>query len=122
VRKLGLSIVLALTLAASCFGFAVGNGFGSEAATPSLRLVDRHPLTVKGLGFKSGERVKVVLNAGGAMSRRATANAAGSFVVSFGAVSIGRCDGFSVQAFGSRGSRTALKLPQPACLTLVSTD
>jgi hypothetical protein len=117
---LGLSLLVALTLAAS--GSAVGTGFGSEAARPSLRLVDRDPFTVKGLNFKPRERVKVVLHADEVMSRRATANELGAFLVRFGEVSIGRCDAFSVRAFGSRGSRAALKLPQPACLPMVLPD
>ena len=71
---------------------------------------------MRGLNFQAGERVRVILSAQDVLVRRAKASAAGSFVVSFGQVSIGRCEAFGVRAVGDRDSRAVLKLPQPACL------
>jgi hypothetical protein len=69
------------------------------------------------LHFKAEERVRVRVAAQGrAFSRTATATPAGSFTLRF-RLSLGRCERFSVQAFGSEGSRARLQptLPSPDC-------
>jgi hypothetical protein len=80
---------------------------GSFSARPVLRLVDRTPVVVRGSGFEAGEQVSVALSAGTRSVRRAQATEAGTFVVRYG-VSLGRCARYSVQAFGSAGSRARL--------------
>jgi hypothetical protein len=80
---------------------------GSFSGRPALRLVDRAPVVVRGSGFDAGEQVSVALLAGTRSVRRAPASQAGAFVVRFG-VSLGRCARYSVQAFGSAGSRARL--------------
>jgi hypothetical protein len=72
---------------------------------PSLDIVDSRPLVVRGNGFKANERVVVVLFAVGRRWIRATETTdAGSFTARF-PVAMPRCRGFTLQAFGSRGSR-----------------
>lgn len=97
------------------FGAALVAGGASPAtATPSLRLVDSSPLTVKGVAFKARERVRVTATLeSGTLRAVARATRRGTFVVTFEEISV-RC-GFTVRAVGAAGSRATLKLPQPAC-------
>jgi hypothetical protein len=80
----------------------------------SLRVVDERPLTVAGSGFAPRERVAVRLDAHGRWSRSVSALRSGAFRVRF-PVSIG-CDGYSLHAFGSRGSRARLVSGIRACV------
>lgn len=83
----------------------------------TLRIVDRAPLVVRGQSFRDGERVRVVLFAGGKASQVVRASLSGGFVVRFDRTVSG-CVPFSLQAFGSQGSRARL-MPTgkaPACL------
>lgn len=91
-------------------------GAGSAAARPdsvagrnaSLSAVDLQPLVVRGAGFEPGEQVRLVLSTGeGQQWRTKVAGAGGNLTARFG-VSIGGCGRFSVQAFGSRGSRARI--------------
>lgn len=85
-----------------------------EAAAPTLGLVARQPLTIRGLHFQAAERVRVRVALGGrAFARTATANAAGTVTVRF-RLSAGRCVRLSAQAFGSAGSRARLLPTRPA--------
>jgi hypothetical protein len=107
------AIVLACLVVLGCStGSAVGRS--TPSSKPSLQLVRTAPMTVRGRGFRAGERVSLTLGAG----RRATARAdrRGSFVASFEAGS-SRCERVRVVAVGSHGSRAVLKmLPAPACM------
>lgn len=88
-----------------------------DAARPSLGLLTKQPLTIRGSHFQGEERVRVRVAARGhAFSRTATATLAGSFTVRF-RLSLRRCDRYSVQAFGSEGSRARLlpTMPSPDC-------
>ena len=84
---------------------------------PSLRLVDRAPVVVRGEGFAANERVTLVLVADRKVSKKLQAGSAGQFVARFGR-SLGFCTRFSLQAYGSNGSRARI-LPariSTACL------
>jgi hypothetical protein len=83
---------------------------------PALQLVDRSPFVVRGMHFKTGERVTVILFAKREHTLRLGANGAGSFTANFGEVEIERCEGFRLRAVGSLGSRVVLKPFAPACL------
>ena len=74
---------------------------------PTLRLIDRAPVVVRGVGFEASERVTVVLVADRRVSERLRAGAGGNFVARFNR-SLGRCSRFSLQAYGSSGSRARL--------------
>jgi hypothetical protein len=111
MRKLALFL-----LVASIASVASGQAAQRQAAT--IRLVDRTPLIVRGLEFRTGERVRVVVLAGSKSSQVVRASARGTFVVRFNR-SVGRCTRLSVQAFGSMGSRARL-LPSRIAIDCVS--
>jgi hypothetical protein len=87
----------------------------SPTARPKLQALDLQPLVVRGTAFRPYERVKLILSADVAAGRILKASANGRFVTRFRAVSVGRCEGFVLQAFGSRGSRAKLERLTPDC-------
>jgi hypothetical protein len=102
MRQVG--VILALVIGV---GFASAAASEAAATRPTLRLVDRAPVVIRGAAFAPRERVTVVLAAGSRSSSRVLANANGAFVARF-RLALGRCTRYSVQAFGSRGSRARL--------------
>ena len=81
-------------------------------------LTDPSPLTLRGVGFKTLERVQLSVSSGerSAFSKRLRAGERGRFLVVFREFGLGRCGGeLSVKAIGNRGSRVAWVLQQPAC-------
>lgn len=90
---------------------------GATSTRPALRLLDRTPVVVTGRGFESHETVRVRLTvAGQTAMRRIVTSPTGTFRVRF-MLSAGRCESFSLQAFGSAGSRARLFVtaPLPDC-------
>lgn len=88
-----------------------------EADSPiraRLALADLQPLVVTGAGFRSRERVRLLVSAGRVAERIVRAGADGRFRTVFG-FSIGRCDAVVVQAIGDRGSRAHVDVTQAAC-------
>jgi hypothetical protein len=82
----------------------------------ALQLVSKKPLVLRGTHFVDDERVRVtVLSEGTRSVKRVQAVNAGRFVVRFADVVVDRCSGFRALAVGNQGSRTWLKLPDPAC-------
>jgi hypothetical protein len=111
--EMSRAAILVLVLGAAFAPAAVAR----DAAKPSLGLLTKQPLTIRGLHFKTEERVRVRVAAhGSAFSRTTIATVTGSFTVRF-RLSLRRCDRFSVQAFGSEGSRARLlpTMPSPDC-------
>jgi hypothetical protein len=102
MRQVGVTLVLFAGLA-----LASASVSGAAATRPTLRVVDRTPVVIRGAGFEPGERVTVVLAAQSRWSKRVTATSSGTFVVRFKVV-LGRCSRYSIQAFGSTGSRARL--------------
>jgi hypothetical protein len=94
-----------------------GSAPAAQKRDATLRVVDRAPLVVRGQSFRDGERVRVVLYAGGKASQVVRASQSGGFVVRFDR-SMSRCGSFSLQAFGSKGSRARFMSTRkaPACL------
>jgi hypothetical protein len=88
----------------------------AEAASkrPTLQFTDFDPVTVRGLNFKSGERVKVLVSAGSAKRFATKANARGTFSLVLG-IKVDRCTAVVVQAFGNRGSRAMVDVTAPDC-------
>jgi hypothetical protein len=85
------------------------------AAAPSLRAVDLQPLTVRGVGFKQQERVKLLVSLPThAATRLVRADARGRFRITF-STRLDRCDSAVVQARGARGSRATLQLDALDC-------
>lgn len=90
---------------------------------PALRIVDTMPLTLRGLGFRSLEKVKVVASTRAATTTLVVrADRHGRFVARFPRVVVTRClDELVVKAVGSRGSRAGFTLTQPQCEPVRST-
>jgi hypothetical protein len=88
----------------------------SPTARPKLQALDLQPLVVRGTAFRPYERVKLILSADVALVRSVKASDNGRFTTRFRAVGVGRCEGFVLQAFGSRGSRAKLERLTPNCI------
>jgi hypothetical protein len=100
-----------------CTALALGSTTAaSPTARPKLQAIDLQPLVIRGTAFRPYERVKLILSADVAAGRILKASANGRFVTRFRAVSVGRCEGFVLQAFGSRGSRAKLERLTPDCI------
>jgi hypothetical protein len=100
-------------LAAFAAALAATPALGATSAQPVLRLLDRTPVTVTGRGFQPGETVRLRLTLQGETWTRRATSATGSFRATF-TISLGRCRSFSLQAFGSKGSRARLFATAPA--------
>jgi hypothetical protein len=85
----------------------------SVNARPALAVTRISPLTVTGRGFKSGERIALTLN--GAHRKRVVATRAGRFNVRMGGA--GRCNGGTIVAVGSKGSRAVANFSQLLCVS-----
>jgi hypothetical protein len=113
MRRLVLVAFLAL-------GAALPVAHAAQPAPSAARLVvvKLRPLVVTGSRFKSFERVKMtlVMHATEVSTRVVRANPEGTFTAQF-AVLLNPCSYFTVQAFGSKGSR-AKTLPRfrAACI------
>lgn len=77
----GVATALVAVLALGLAGIA-GAGVPKH---PTLRIVSMAPLTVRGLSFKPGERVKLLVVAGKPLSRAVRAGPRGGFVARLGA-------------------------------------
>ena len=86
-----------------------------SAAKPSIAVVDRAPVVVRGTAFGPRERVRVTVSSGLLrVMQRTTATYRGSFVVRFDGVRFG-CTGGTVVATGGRGNVAQLKLSLREC-------
>jgi len=114
MRRVTLAFIAIVVLAAIASTAFAGAGANARS---KLKLVQLHPLVVRGANFQSGERVRMTVYAKITRVEKATASPSGAFRASFGTIAIGRCSGFRVTAVGNLGSRASLKLPPlPACL------
>lgn len=125
MRRSGLRILVALAgaaVAASLVGLGAAAGAPrGSSERPALRLLGMSPLTVRGVHFKPGEKVRLVaVVAGSKLGRSARAGVAGSFTVTFGEVpAVDPCSSsLVVVARGSLGSAALLKLPPRMCVPL----
>jgi hypothetical protein len=104
--------------AVACSALALAVPAAGSGPAPALRLVTTQPLTVRGVHFKSHERVRVTRHFDTSkLSKLVRATATGAFKVRFAApMAIDPClESVSFTAVGARGSEAALKLPQRAC-------
>jgi len=107
---------LGVLTAVACVALCTGSTTAAAPSTrPLLRALDLQPLVVRGTAFRPYERVRLILSAEVMESRTLKANRTGTFVTRFPAVRVGRCEGFVLQAFGSRGSRARLERLTPDC-------
>lgn len=87
----------------------------SAAAKPSLRLVDKSPARVAGIGFHGRERVKLIFTSDGVWQKTMRATRAGTFTAVFPDATIDRCVGAAVIARGQRGSVATLRVMPRGC-------
>lgn len=112
-------LLTAAVLALAAVTIAVAPAATAETSkrTAKLQLAGGNPLTLRGVGFFAGERVRVRVVAGSAKkSKIVYAGRAGRFQVGFPTmIPFDRCNGLFAEAVGARGSLARLKLPQPLC-------
>jgi hypothetical protein len=95
--------LLALLLAGS------GETAVAAATKATLKVVKLKPFTIRGTGFKAGERVTITLSAGATGTVRGTATATGSVTVSFPKAKVTACTGYTLRAVGAAGTRVTFK-------------
>jgi hypothetical protein len=111
-----MSRSIAVVVLVACVALATGATTAASPATrPKLQALDLQPLVVRGTAFRPYERVKLILSADVAAGKTLKASRTGRFTTRFRAVGIGRCEGFVLQALGSRGSRATLERLTPGC-------
>ncbi len=82
---------------------------------PSLALLDRAPIVLRGRSFVAGERVRVTVSTTVRRTRVVYAGSRGGFIVRFTGLIVPRCGGFIARARGSSGDLATMKIPLPAC-------
>lgn len=90
----------------------------AAAPRPSLRIVDRDPLTLTGRTFRAHELVRVSVQSGKSktLTRKVRADAAGRFRIAVAGVKLDRCSGdLEVTAAGGRGSSVSFSLRRLDC-------
>jgi hypothetical protein len=109
--------VLALGIVA--FGIACGPAGAETTSTEQSRraqlaIVSTDPLVVRGLGFRPGERVKLLVTVGGRSvpAGGVRTSRAGRFSVRLSAAAAAS-DAVVVQAIGARGSRASADVSTP---------
>jgi|SRR6266516_3004652 len=106
--------LLSLAAAALSVFFAPEN---RAATRPSLTLLDRAPIVLRGRSFMPGERVRVTVSTTVRRTRYVYAGSRGGFVVRFTSLVVPRCGGFIARARGSSGDLAPMKIQLPACQT-----
>jgi hypothetical protein len=87
-----------------------------ESAQPSLSVIDRTPIVLRGAGFGARERVLVIVRAEFLRAtQRATATTGGRFLVRFDGIRLTPCTGASIVALGARGHSAQLRLALREC-------
>ena len=85
---------------------------------PSIRLLDRQPVTVSGRGFAPRERVtvRVVPLGESRYSKEVRPTRTRRFTVVFRSAALDECAGYTITARGARGSRAVIgRLIPPPC-------
>jgi hypothetical protein len=110
----GLVVTVAL-VSALIAGVACADA--SVDTTTRVRMLDTAPVTLRGIGFAAGERVRLTVSLGELVAARMLrAGVAGGFTTTFASMRYGRCGPpLSVKAVGSRGSRVSWKLVPLEC-------
>jgi hypothetical protein len=120
-RTKAVLAAVVLVAAAALIATVVGQTSGSDSSShepkavrPQIASMGQNPLTVKGTGFRPGERVRIVVKGsqGGTLTGKAGPD--GSFAATFRGVN--GCDSVTVTAVGSKGSRASFNLSQIACI------
>jgi hypothetical protein len=89
---------------------ATGAAAAPHAATEAtLRVVKLKPLTIRGTGFDSGERVTLTLSSGLTGHARVVATAKGVITVTFPRAKVTSCTTYAMRAVGASGTRATFK-------------
>lgn len=106
-----------IAIAAALLLAAVPTAGGAAVVTkPSLRATSTSPVTLRGVGFKADERVRVTARIDGArLLRIVRATRTGTFTVVFTGTSPRNPCTMEAFASGSAGSRAVLKLSERMC-------
>ena len=89
-----------------------GSIAGGATTRPALGVADSAPLTLRGIGFKQRERVRVavvVVYQSERRTRVVRASARGVFTVVFAGIEMRDPCSFDASAIGGQGSRAAIK-------------
>jgi uncharacterized protein YfaP (DUF2135 family) len=119
-RTRAVLAAVALVAVAAVIATVVGQTSGSSSREPKavrqaqIAPMGQNPLTVKGSGFRPGERVRLVVKGSEGAALTAKAGPDGSFVAAFRWLN--GCDSVTVTAAGSKGSRASFNLSQIACI------
>jgi hypothetical protein len=87
---------------------------GASARAAHVTVPSLSPVTVRGVGFRSRERVAITVSAKSTHTKTVTASRLGAFRASFPGFSIGYCEAYTARARGNRGSTAVLKVT-PEC-------
>lgn len=99
-----------LAVALTVFAVLLPVTAGASTSRAHVGFASLAPVSVRGGGFKSGERVTVTVSAMVTRTKAVNANSHGAFRVTFRGLAIGKCQAYSVVARGNRGSRASAKL------------
>ena len=80
---------------------------------PTIDVTRIIPITVKGSGFKAGERVTVVVRSPAFHRKTVTASRRGTFIAAFRSAA-SKCASIHATATGNKGSRASAYVP-PSC-------
>jgi hypothetical protein len=113
-------IASSLVAAIGIGGVAWASASTGSVTGPGLLVQETGPLTVRGFNFDPAERVTLSARGGSqgkALNGRVarTAGRSGGFVAVFPDVTVDDCQGFSVRAVGSDGSRASIARRPGVC-------
>ena len=86
---------------------------GLARTHPTIDVTRIIPITVKGSGFKAGERVTVVVRSPAFHRKTVTASRRGTFIAAFRSAA-SKCASIHATATGNKGSRASAYVP-PSC-------
>jgi hypothetical protein len=112
MRPRAVTVSALALLSAGCGAQDALRGSSEPSGSPRLTIVSTSPLTVRGRGFRSNERVRLLATGLGVDAKTVKASPLGGFTVRF-KLSPGAGAAVAVQAIGSRGSRAMADVTQP---------
>jgi hypothetical protein len=113
IRLAGALIALLVLLGVAAT-LAIGAPRAHQARA-ALVVTKRNPITVRGTGFKPNTHVRVTLLEAQKLVRRPLANSRGTFTVTFSAVVIDHCSGWTLTASQPGRATVFLHGPKPEC-------
>jgi hypothetical protein len=99
-----------LALVLSLFATLLPVAAVASTSTAHIGFTSTSPVSVRGAGFKSGERIALTVSSKVTRRKTVTASLRGVFHATFKGFSIARCQAYAVSAKGNRGSIASAKL------------